>query len=60
VTRFALRVGPAYPFPKHRGDIIPFGNSTREQVEDVREQMVTGEWHEVVELDDDGQVTACP
>ena len=57
MTRFALRVGEDYPWPKYRGDIIHLGNSSREQVEDIREQMSTGEWHEVVELDDDGQVT---
>ena len=54
--RFGLRVGPGYPFEKFRGDVITFGNSTREQVEDIREQMTTGKWHEIVELDTDGQV----
>ena len=54
--RFGLRVGPGYPWKRHVGDIIHLGNSTREQVEDIREQMTTGKWHEVVELDTDGQV----
>ena len=57
--RFGLRVGPGYPFPQYRGRVIDrFGNSTREQVEDIREQMTTGKWHEIVELDTDGQVIA--
>ena len=56
--RFGLRVGPGYPWKQHRGDIIHLGNSTREQVEDIREQMTTGKWHEIVELDQNGNVIA--
>jgi hypothetical protein len=60
VTRFALRVGNDYPFGdgRYAGDLIHLGNSTREQVEDIRDAMTTGRFHDVVELDDDGQVIA--
>lgn len=55
--RYGLRVLPGYPVPQYVGDVIPYGNSTREQVETIRDQMkATGRWHEVVELDDAGQV----
>lgn len=58
MPRFALRVLPTYPFgAKYHGDIITLGNSSREQVEDIRRAMATGEHHEVVQLDDNGQVT---
>ena len=56
MTRFALRCTEAYPFPKYRGDVITLGNSSREQVEDIRAHMATGAWCEVVQLDDDGNV----
>lgn len=56
MTRWALRVGPRYPFAKYRGDVIHLGNSSREQVEEIRAAMSTGEFHDVVELDDAGQV----
>ena len=56
--RYGLRVGPDYPHERYRGDVITFGNSTREQVEDIRDAMTTGRFHEVVELDHDGQVIA--
>lgn len=55
--RYGLRVLPGYPVPQYVGDVIPYGNSTREQVEKIRQQMTeTGHWHEVVELDDNGEV----
>lgn len=56
MTRHGLRVGPAYPFPKYRGDVIHLGNSTREQVEEIRANMTLGQFCEVVELDEAGQV----
>ena len=55
--RYALRILPGYPVPSYVGDVIPYGNSTREQVETIRQQMkTTGQWHEVVELDENGWV----
>lgn len=55
--RWALRVRDSYPYgEKYHGDIVTLGNSTREQVEDIRRHMATGEHHEVVELDDAGNV----
>jgi hypothetical protein len=55
--RWGLRVLPGYPVPSYVGDVITYGNSTREQVETIRGQMkATGHLHEVVELDEDGWV----
>ena len=54
MTRWGLRVGPKYPFARYIGDVIRFGNSTREQVEQIRGQMATGVFHDVIQLDDRG------
>jgi len=55
--RFGLRVTADYPVAQYHGDIITFGNSTRAQVEKIRDDMhATGRFHEVVELDDQGRV----
>lgn len=59
MTRHGLRVigGDGYEWPQHVGDVLHYGNSSREQVETIRQQMGDrARFHEVVELDDDGQV----
>lgn len=56
MSRFGLQVGPDYPWPRYIGDVIHLGNSSREQVEEIRDQMATGQFHDVVELDENGQV----
>ena len=55
--RYGLRVLPGYEVPQFVGDIIPYPNFTREQVEQARSDMTTlAEFHEVVELDEHGEV----
>ena len=55
---FGILIGPNYPWPKYRGDVIPYADSSRAQVEDAHAGMTLGAFCTVVELDKNGDVIA--